>query len=200
MLFLLLKSHRLKQYTIVKLICCTIDKGKVSSHFSELSLQRSFWRVITLYEFWLKWFFACCFLLERNERGSCFFKGSECDLRGPSRLSLVHIKVSPILWDSVLLLSHLHIIRMYNGDSLKSCWKTPLCSPFSVASRVCECFEMLKRSLAWTVGSMMLSICPISLSCLRLLVSVSSPTSPIHHQMELHTSVMARQREHLQWK
>lgn len=90
------------------------------------------------------------------------FKGAECDLWGPSCLSLVHVKMYPILWDSVLLLSYLHIIRIYNGDSLKSSWKTPSCSPFSVVSRVCEMLWNAKEVLA---PSMMLSTRPASLSC-----------------------------------
>ena len=48
---------------------------------------------------------------------------------------------------SSVCISHLHIIRTYKGNSLKSCWKTPQCPPFSAVSRVRECFEMLKRSL-----------------------------------------------------
>lgn len=37
----------------------------------------------------------------------------ECDLRGPRCLSSVFVKVRPMLRDSLLLLSHLHIIRIH---------------------------------------------------------------------------------------
>lgn len=75
-----------------------------------------------------------------------------------------------------------------------------MCCPFSAASRVSVRFEMLTRSSPCTVGSVMFSISPTSLSCRWLLASVSTLTPSIHNQMDVHASVIAVQKERRQWK
>lgn len=122
--------------------------------------------------------------------GGCIFK------RGwmwPLRSQSPAIKMSSLWWDAVLLLSHLHMISI---DSFKSCWTTPLCSPFSVAT--CVRFEMLKRSLLPHCGFND-ALDQRSISLMSEAVSGRLFCGASYSQSNsLHTSVIALQKEHPQ--
>ena len=81
------------------------------------------------------------------------------------------IKTRPISRDSALSLSHLHIIRMHNGDLLKALQTHPCARHFLVASLRSARSEVLMRSSPCSGSSTMLSISPTSLS---LFVSVGA--------------------------
>lgn len=108
----------------------------------------------------------------------------------PSILSLLHVKVYPILWDCYfhICTSLDYIIRLIE-ILLKN---TLMLAIF--------CLWMLwnaKETFATCGGSIMLSISPTSLSCLCLLVSV--PSLFTLGWTLVRTSVMALKKEHLQW-